>query len=540
MRLLPSCLTLLVLSLVVSLQVQADQQHLAPELQPLINRANTYLTTGQFNDAVKAYSEAIDQAPSDYILYYKRATAYYSLSRHSNALADFDKVLELTNGNFDKALLMKARIHAREGDWSAARDALKKYTSRVKSDASAGDLLFEVAEGEAAEKKAVQGKRTRNYDVCIAAASEALRIASHSVELRELRADCALAAGDIQQATGDLVRLTHLKPASSALFLRVAQLAYFLLPPSPQAASALKQCLHFDPDSNSCAVLHKKLKKFDKAFDRLEKQREAGDWRGIVTHLFGSTKDTSPPGNGFASQFDAELAKIETPSNILPMHESERRKDIVRSLCIAYTRLDQPKRAEWWCEELLRFKGNSEDVDGLVGRAEALLVNEKWDEAVRTLEKAFEASGRSNQDVMRRLQKAQRLLKQSRQKDYYKVLGVARDADEQTIKKAYRKAAKTAHPDKGGSEEKMATVNEAYEVLSNPELRARFDNGDDPNDTSNQGSPFAQGPGGFAQFFQGFGEPGGGQFSYQQFQQRSSGGGGGMPFSFHFSGPGRH
>ena len=38
--------------------------------------------------------------------------------------------------------------------------------------------------------------------------------------------------------------------------------------------------------------------------------------------------------------------------------------------------------------------------------------------------------------VLGRLQKAQRLLKQSKQKDYYKVLGVARDADPKTIKKA--------------------------------------------------------------------------------------------------------
>jgi hypothetical protein len=47
-----------------------------------------------------------------------------------------------------------------------------------------------------------------------------------------------------------------------------------------------------------------------------------------------------------------------------------------------------------------------------------------------------------------------------------------------------RKAAKLAHPDKGGSEAKMAALNEAYEVLSNPELRARFDAGEDPMDPS--------------------------------------------------------
>ena len=67
-----------------------------------------------------------------------------------------------------------------------------------------------------------------------------------------------------------------------------------------------------------------------------------------------------------------------------------------------------------------------------------------------------------------------------------------------------RKAAKIAHPDKGGSEAKMALLNEAYEVLSNPELRQRFDNGEDPMDpmTGQGGSPFAAGEHPFAQFFQ--------------------------------------
>jgi DnaJ family protein C protein 3 len=80
-----------------------------------------------------------------------------------------------------------------------------------------------------------------------------------------------------------------------------------------------------------------------------------------------------------------------------------------------------------------------------------------------------------------------------------------------------RKAAKSAHPDKGGSEAKMALLNEAYEVLSNPELRARFDNGEDPMDPMAQqgGNPFAGFQGGagghpFAQFF-----PGGGQGGFQ-------------------------
>jgi len=165
--------------------------------------------------------------------------------------------------------------------------------------------------------------------------------------------------------------------------------------------------------------------------------------------------------------------------------------------------------------------GLDNDSDGLVGKAEALLAREEWEESVKMFEKAFDSTGHSNRDIHARLKKAQRLLKQSKRKDYYKVLDVSRDADAKTIKKAFRKAAMTAHPDKGGSEAKMAAVNEAYEVLSKPELRQRYDNGDDPNDPMSQGGhPFAAGDGHpFAQFFQQYGSggaPGGFQFHFSQ------------------------
>jgi len=58
----------------------------------------------------------------------------------------------------------------------------------------------------------------------------------------------------------------------------------------------------------------------------------------------------------------------------------------------------------------------------------------------------------------------------------YETLGVPKDADEDTIKKAYRKASSKAHPDReGGSAEKMQQVNDAYAVLSVPERRKEYD-----------------------------------------------------------------
>ncbi|NLE45909.1 MAG: J domain-containing protein, partial [Chloroflexi bacterium] len=64
-------------------------------------------------------------------------------------------------------------------------------------------------------------------------------------------------------------------------------------------------------------------------------------------------------------------------------------------------------------------------------------------------------------------------------RDYYQVLGVSRDADEKQIKRAFRKLARQYHPDvnpgDASSEERFKEINEAHEVLSDPEKRRKYD-----------------------------------------------------------------
>eukprot|EP01069_Polyplicarium_translucidae_P007585 Polyplicarium_translucidae@DN3126_c0_g1_i5.p1 len=98
-----------------------------------------------------------------------------------------------------------------------------------------------------------------------------------------------------------------------------------------------------------------------------------------------------------------------------------------------------------------------------------------------------------------------------RSRDFYKILGIGRNASPKDIKRAYRKSSLLYHPDKyDGPEEKFIDVRDAYEVLSDPEKRKRYDKfGEEQEQTGGfQGGGGFHG-GGFPFFFHGGGHPGG-------------------------------
>ena len=119
-------------------------------------------------------------------------------------------------------------------------------------------------------------------------------------------------------------------------------------------------------------------------------------------------------------------------------------------------------------------------------------------------------------------------------RDYYEILGVAKNAGEDDIKKAYRKLAMKHHPDRNQgdgakkSEEKFKEAKEAYEMLTDPQKRAAYDQyghaGVDPN--MGRGGAGGEGMGGFAEAFGDiFGDIFGGAAGAASGGQRRGGGG---------------
>lgn len=128
----------------------------------------------------------------------------------------------------------------------------------------------------------------------------------------------------------------------------------------------------------------------------------------------------------------------------------------------------------------------------------------------------MDGAGSDVRSLQTELKKAEVELKRSKTKDYYKILGLAKDCEDHEIKKAYRRESLKHHPDKGGDEEKFKLVAEAYAVLSDSERKARYDlGGDEDGSMSGRGGehyPF--GPGMDSPFADVFAQFAGGGFTF--------------------------
>ncbi|KAI9476246.1 MAG: hypothetical protein EXX96DRAFT_485437 [Benjaminiella poitrasii] len=433
-------------------------------LKDHLDEGNRYLITGRFNDAISSFDAAIQQDPSNYILYYKRATAYLSLGKSSSAIQDFSIILNLRPG-FEKALLERAKLYMSEGEFGLAETDLLNHKNHV-SDEQIKELLQSVQFAKEQSQLGQKAADAHKYDQCIQHLTSVIRISPQKPRWRLVRAQCHLGKGEVEEAANDYTRVTHLNPSDKTLLVNLASLNYFSLYEPERALSHVKQCIHSDPEDRQCKGLFRLMKRTEKEIKK------------------------SSINDAMMSELDEAFERLKRDLKVNQTTRIPKRLHlkVYSTACTNdATGSKKLKHIEKWCNAALEIEPDHVEVLKRLG--EMKLNENDFEGAVHDLQKAFEASGKKDRRIHHLLQRAQQLLRQSKKRDYYKILNVDRDADAKTIKKAYRKLAHEWHPDKYNGdldkekvESKMADINQAYEVLSDPEKKEQFDNGFDPFD----------------------------------------------------------
>ena len=474
---------------------------------------------GANSEALTYFDAAVTKDSSNYLTLFQRGITYLSLGRNAQASLDFDNVLTIKPG-FEGALLQRAKIRAKNADWFAAREDYVALGNR------GVESLVQMEEAEGAAYLAMEAEKTQDWETCINQAGIAIMTAGTALSLRQLRSRCRLERGEVQEGISDLQHVLQIHPGQVEPHLQISAMLFYSLGDTKLGLDQVKKCLHSDPDSKPCKKLFREEKTTLKQVDEVQALFDKKQYNSASKLLTGKGTDDEP---GLLSELKSNSEAHRASGVIHSRAPSDLYTNMLEKTCEAYMSMNSMAKADKYCPEVLLL--NSKSLQGLLFQAQKQMDAEEFEPAISTLNTAKDNHPEAQNTINPKLHEAQVALKRSKNKDYYKVLGVTRDADEATIKKAYRTATKTHHPDKAATrgvskeeaEKKMTSINEAYEVLSDPELKAKFDNGEDPNDPmANQGgnpfhgSPFGQGQGG-QQFF---------------FQQGSGGGGGQRQFKF--------
>ncbi|KAF2091557.1 TPR-like protein [Saccharata proteae CBS 121410] len=456
---------------------------------------NKHFKAKEYEKAIQEYSKAIEADPKSATYRSNRAAALISANRFAEALEDC-KVADELEPNNAKILHRLARVYTSLG---RPDDALEVY-AQVQPAASAKDKApAEVMKNHLNQAEDVLRTGTSG-SMAIHALDQAERGLGAGVSTprkwRLMRGEAYLKMGN-ENALGEALSqaMTLLRNNSQdpeALVLRGR--ALYAQGDNQKAVAHFRQALSCDPDFKDAVKWLRTVQKLDRMKEEGNAAFKAGRYQEAVD-TYTKALEVDPTNKGTNSKIYQNRATC----NIKLKNYQAAVDDSTQALSLDSSYLKARKT-----------------------KAKALGELGKWEEAVRELNAVKEANP-SEPGIAKDIRNAELELKKSKRKDYYKILGVEKDADEQQIKKAYRKLAIIHHPDKNQGDEEAAErfkdIGEAYETLSDSQKRARYDSGEDLVDPSDM---FDGGMGG------GFGGMGGGVNISPDILFNMMNGGGGM------------
>ncbi|KAM5369266.1 hypothetical protein ACJZ2D_009087 [Fusarium nematophilum] len=424
---------------------------------------NRFFKDKNYFKAIEQYSKAVDLFPFEATYLGNRAAAYMSNGQFEAALEDCSRAADYDPQNA-KILLRLARIYTGLGRPEEAMTTFSRIDPppSAKDTATAKEMLHHI---DSARSTLQRGS------------GSGMSMVLHALDLAErnlgpgvskprkwqlMRGEAYLlmgrenSLGEAQNIAMSLLRNNNQDPEALVLRGRVL----YGQGDNEKAIQCFRMAINCDPDFRDAV-------KWLRIVQRLDRMKEEGN------------------AEYKAGRLQQAIEKYTNALEIDPSNKSMNSKLLQnRAQCKIKLKLFDDAIAD--CERAIGLEPSY--TKARKTKANALGAAERWEDAVNEW-KSIQELDPEDRNVQREIRKAELELKKAQRKDYYKIVGVEKTATADEIKRAYRKMAVKLHPDKNPgdphAEEKFKDLQEAYETLSDPQKRARYDNGDDlldPND----------------------------------------------------------
>ena len=329
--------------------------------------------------------------PSNESNFYKRFRVYLRQQKLREALADLTSALKV-KPDYESALVQRAKLQLKMGKCYEASQDFQNLRARNPNhkDLSMADNADTCKQALKEADKRIELKRYKEARDYLNVAG---KFAESSVNLFVLRALCNINLGDFYETVADAGRALKLDGGNlEALDLRGK--GYYVLGEFDMAMNHFRQGLQYDPEHVDIKESYRTIKKIQTHETKATKAQGKRDWEGAVKHWLAMIA-VDPEHPVYIFKAAVELAK-------------------------AYKELKQYENGKIALEDILRRDENHAPALHQLGLI--LLDMELFEEAVQKCKRAAEIDN-GNGAYQDGLKRAEAALKQSKQKDYYKILG---------------------------------------------------------------------------------------------------------------------